>query len=152
MKFLFRLEKVLQHRKRLEILAQKDFYEADEKKRQAIDVMDEMINEISKARQRAFALQTHGGKPQRELADIDQFIKGQDVRIEIQRSKVKEIEKIVEAKREILQQKAIDYKIMDKLKDKKKNEFLSEVSKIEQKNSDEQSSIRMFYKEKEKGS
>lgn len=147
MKFLFRLEKVLQHRKHLESLAQRDFYEADEKKREAIRVMNDMIAEIGKARQRAFLLQTQGGSPQGELSDIDLFIKGQDLRIENQRSKVKEMEKLVESLREILQQKTIDYKIIDKLKDKKKNEFLAEIRKIEQKELDEHGSMRMFHKD-----
>lgn len=146
MKFQFRLEKVLQHRKRLESLAQKDFYEIDEILRKEKEFLKAMIREISLARNRALHLQSSGGKPQMELAEIDQFIKGQDVRIERQQSKVKEIEKLVEVKREILQQRSIEYKIIEKLKEKKKDEVQSEILKEEQKVLDEQSSIRLFYK------
>ena len=73
---------------------------------------------------------------------IKEIIKGQDLRIERQTTKVKELEKLVELKQEILRRAAMDVKIMEKLKEKKKNEFLFEMNKQEQKEVDELNVLR----------
>lgn len=143
MKFKFNLQKVLDYRKTKENLAEKEFREAQFLLNEEINKLNSMLNIKHQSRQRAFNIQHEGGNqaPQ-ALQQVHDFVVGQDVRIEKQRAKVKEAEKLVEEKQEILRQISIEYKIMDKLKEKKKNEFKLEVEKIEQKEFDEMSVLR----------
>jgi|SRR6185312_4000840 len=149
MKFRFGLEKVLQHRKILEDLAQKDFHEAQAALNQEIQKLEEMKQSVVSARDEAYRLQSEGGNKTPALGQIDDFIQGQDFRKEAQKKKIKECESLVESFREILRQRAIETKIMIELKDKKKTEFQVDQKKREQKFVDEMNVMR-FRKEENK--
>lgn len=142
MKFKFKLEKVLQHRKNLEDIAQKDFQEAMAALNAEINKLNEMISAVKKARDEAFKFQSEGGKSSSSLNQVHDFMMGQDLRIERQKEKIKEHESLVENLREILRQRAIDCKIISELKEKKRVEFITEKNKLEQKKSDEQNVMR----------
>lgn len=143
MKFKFNLQKVLDYRKTKENLAKKDFREAQFLLNQENEALQKMIQMKADSRTHAFKVQSQGGgSAAQALQQVHDFVIGQDVRIEKQRAKVKEAEKLVEEKQEILRQISIEYKIMDKLKDKKKKEFILEMEKKEQKELDEMSVLR----------
>lgn len=147
-RFKFPFENVLKHRKILEDLAQKDFQEAQAdlmKLRRELFAMHESIHG---ARSRAYEEQVAGGTASPSLTQIHEFIKGQDLRIERHMEKIKLAEHKVEEMREILRQKAIDYKIIEEHKEKKKSEFKVESNKKEQKEFDDLSSMRHRLKEK----
>ena len=149
MKFNFKLQKVLEHRKILEDLAQKDFLESVSALKVEEDQLDFLRTARHKAFDRRFQIQTEALDPHGLLAmqQIENFIKGQDRRIEAQKAKVQEAEKLVEFKREILRQKATEYKIIDKLKEKQKAEYVEEMNRKEQKEIDELNVIRFDLKE-----
>jgi flagellar FliJ protein len=147
MKFRFNLEKVLQHRKTLEDVAQRDFHEAQAALNIEIEKLKKIFTDVAEARERAYRLQSEGGSTTPALAQIDEFIRMQDFRKERQQEKIKECESLVESLREILRQRAIDTKIMVELKEKKKAEFHVEQRKLEQKFVDEMNVTR-FRKEK----
>jgi flagellar FliJ protein len=150
MKFRFGLEKVLQHRKIVEDLAQRDFQEAQAALHLEIQKLEDMNRAVVSARAEAYRLQSEGGKNTTPaLGQIDDFIQGQDLRKENQKKKIKECESLVESYREILRQRAIESKIMIELKDKKKTEFQVEQKKREQKFVDEMNVMR-FRKEENK--
>lgn len=143
MKFKFKLEKVLVHRKILENIAQKDFQEAQAACNLQIDVLNRLRLEKSDARKRAFSDQSQtGGQVLESLKQVHDFIQLQDIRIEKQIKTIAECEKLVEARREVLRQKAMDTKIIEKLKEKKKQQYLEEERISEQKESDDNSSMR----------
>lgn len=142
MKFKFAFETVLKHRKILEDLAQRDFQEALSRLNDEKNKLEQMREEIYIARDRAFEKSQQGGKTSPFLSQVDEFMKGQDIRIENQQLKIQECEKIVEELREILRQKAIDYKIIEGLKDKKRDEFVIEQRKIDQKRTDDLNIMR----------
>lgn len=142
MKFNFRFESVLKHRKVLEDLAQREFQEVNSRLQNEIQKLHEMHEASSKAQSVAFQRQSAGGQAGPALSQVNEFLKGQDIRIERQRLKVQEIEKQVEEMREILRQKAIDYKIIESLKEKKKEDFKKEAAKKEQKVTDDIASMR----------
>jgi flagellar FliJ protein len=146
MKFRFNLEKVLQHRQILEDLAQKDFQEAQAHLNQEIEKLEKMTKAVLDARDEAYRLQSEGGNKTPALIQIDEFIRGQDVRKERQHERIKECERLVESYREILRQRAIETKIMKELKEKKRTEFVLEQKKREQKFVDEMNVMR-FKKE-----
>lgn len=141
-KFKFKLQKILQHRKTLEDIAQRDLEEAAAELRQRETLLTQYVQSIVSARDEASRMQQLGGSLGAGLMQIDGFIKGQEVRIQRQKEQIKEQASLVENLREILRQKAIDYKIMEELREKKKKEFFEEQEKLEQKEIDDLNSMR----------
>lgn len=150
MKFRFPLQKVLEHRKVLEDLAQKDFRETEAELRHQEKVLEDLIEALRQSRLEAGRIHDQGSSdaPER-LKQIHEFEVLQDIRIKSQRAKVEECEKLVEEKREILRQKAVDLKIMERLKERRREEFLKEQASLEQKENDEISVIRFRSKDGE---
>lgn len=123
MKFKFAFEKVLKHRKTLEEVAQTDYLEALADLNQEFDKLNQLQASLEESRRFSFETQNSGGQAGSALSQVFDFQKGQDVRIERQRKVIGEHEIKVEKLQEILRLKAIDYKIIDKLKVKKKKSF-----------------------------
>ena len=147
MKFKFPLQKVLQHRKILEDLAQRDFQEALSELNLQIQKLRDMGDQVHVAHHEAFTKQNAGGRTGSDLIQIHDFLRGQDIRMERQRAKIQESEKLVENLRDILRQKAIDYKMIESLKNRKKEEFRKDKNKKEQKEADENTTMRFRFKE-----
>lgn len=148
MKFKFSLQKVLEHRKIIEGLAQKDFQEVVGQLNQEISRLDHMLKEKTAAHGRAGSLVQLGGAQGPALSQIHDFLRGQDAQIQKQRTKISEIEKLVEAQREILRLAAQEYKIMEKMRENKFEEYKAKRLSDEQKEMDEQNILR-FKKVKE---
>ncbi len=152
MKFNFRMQKVLEHRKIQEDLAKTDFQLALAKLNSEIEHLQSLVDLKKKARVKSFELETNHSVPNALqnsiLSDSNQFQKLQDLRIANQKLVVEENEKEVEAKREILKTKAIEYKIIEKVKEKKKQQFVDEANKSEQKENDEISILRFSSRNK----
>ena len=152
MKFNFRMQKVLEHRKIQEDLAKTEFQLSLARLNSEIEYLQQLIDQKKKARVKSFEVEKSEDVPNSLrntiLADSSQFQKLQDVRIENQRLVVVEQEKEVESYREILKTKAIDYKIIDKFKEKKKQQFVEEANKSEQKENDEISILRFSSRNK----
>lgn len=155
MKFKFKLQKVLQHRKVLENLAQAEFAEAQLNLQKAEERLQTMKNEIHKSEFRRHEILTSRRSagmmlsPIEELKQIDDFLKGQKIVIERQQQKVQDLQKTVEIRREILRNKVQEVKIIDKLKEKQKAEFISEFEKEEQAQMDERASLRHSFNKNE---
>lgn len=149
MKFKFKLQKVLQHRKVLENLAQAELSEALMLLAKAEEELVSMLADVYSSENRRHQILTQpsqkalsGFSPIEQLQQIDFFLKGQEIKIQHQRMKVEDIKKTVEIRREILRNKSQDVKIIDKLKEKQKAEFISEYEKVEQAEMDERASLR----------
>jgi flagellar FliJ protein len=142
MKFKFAFQTVLRYRKTVEEIAQADFSEAMAELNRQKQILSDMQEEIALARENAFQTQTDGGKAGPALSQVHEFLKGQDIRIERQRMKIQEWQVKVEELQEILRQKAIDYKIIDELRDRKKEEFRIEQNKLDQKRTDDMNIMR----------
>lgn len=142
MKFKFSLQKVLEHRKVVEDLAQKSFQEAVTRFNEQVVLLDQMINAKSAAHQSAGTLTSQGGTQGPALSQIHEFLRGQEIRIQRQRQYVEEAEKLVEEKREVLRQAALEYKIMEKMREKKFEDYKQDRLAREQKEMDEQNILR----------
>lgn len=142
MKFKFPLQKVLEHRKLRENLVQKDFQDAQALLQEQLNKLEKMNREVTEAYERSGSLTKQGGAQGPALMEIHEFLKGQRQRIHFQEQKVQEFEKLVEAKREILRQAAMDYKIMEKMRENKFEAYRQERIATEQKENDEQSILR----------
>lgn len=142
MKFKFPLQKVLNHRKLQENLAQAQFQEAMSKLNTERQKLEDMLNEKSSAHKFAFESQSKGGRAGSTLSQVFDFLKGQDIRIEKQKQKIQYCETIVEEMREILRQKAIEYKIIEGLRDRKLQQHKEAEQAREVKRADDMNSMR----------
>jgi flagellar FliJ protein len=142
MKFKFPLQKVLEHRKIRESLVQKDFQDAMGALNEETSRLEQMLEKVREAHAHAGAFSAQGGAQGPALTQIHEFLKGQEVRIQRQKQKIQELEKLVEAKREILRQAAQEYKIMEKMREKKFEDYKLERNAQDQKDMDEQSILR----------
>lgn len=142
MKFKFGLEKVLSHRKIQEDLAQRDFQEILGILNRQKEELVEFLRSIQQARQ---SVESSPGLIER-VKQIHEFIKLQDIRVANQEIKIQETEKLVELKQEVLRQKAMDKKIIERLKEKQKKAFDAEQVRVLQKELDELVTMRSQYK------
>jgi flagellar FliJ protein len=143
MKFKFPLQKVMEHRKILEDIAQRDFQEVVVELKKNQSILNDLQDQLKFAYEQAFQIQhAKSGSTSEQLKQVHDFIMGQKIRIERQKAKIQECEKLVEDKREILREKAVDYKIIERLRDRKKTEHEQELGKKEQKELDEISVLR----------
>ena len=71
-----------------------------------------------------------------------QFITGTDQTIILERNKKNELEKILDKKRQALQQKTIDKKSLERLREKQEREYTHEMLREEQKSLDEIASLK----------
>ncbi len=123
-------------------MAKKDFQEAMQAFNEEKARLEEMEQQKTGAHFKAGSLTSQGGNQGPALTQIHEFLKGQEIRIHRQMQNVQECEKLVEAKREILRQAAQEYKIMEKMRENKFEEFKHERNLEEQKEMDEQSILR----------
>ena len=142
MKFKFPLQKVLDHRKTKENLAQKHFQMAINDLLELEEQLRKMEEAVHVSHQRAGSLQNQGGAQGPALAQINEFQRGQKVLIERQQKKIEAQQKVVGEKRELLKHAAVETKIISKFKEKKFEEYRETREKEEQKEMDEQSILR----------
>jgi flagellar export protein FliJ len=142
MKFKFPLQKVLEHRKIVENLAQKDFQEVQMLLNNENDKLAQLEKAMHEAQVTAGSLSSEGGHQGAALSQIHDFLRGQRIRITQQRFRIAEVEKLVEAKRDILRQAALDYKIIEKMRENKFEEYRQGRLIEDQKEMDEQAILR----------
>jgi flagellar FliJ protein len=134
MAFQFKLEKILLHRKNIENLARKEFLEATNILNSEKTKLENYYQAIEDARASACQTQSKGGVQAAEsLCQIHDFIKGTEILIERQRFIIREKVKIVEDKQEILREASIEYKMIERLKEHKKDDYRLNMKKLEEK-------------------
>lgn len=141
-KFKFQLQNVIKHRQIKEDLAQKDFMDAVAFLRTQEEKLQKMMADLKASFRTAGQFVSQGGAQGPALQQINDFKKLQDIRIEIQKAKVREAEKIVEDRREILRLAALDTKIIEKYRERKFEDWKFEQKITEQNEMDEMSILR----------
>ena len=149
MKFKFSLEKVLRHRNLQVDLARRDYLEAQNNSNSAVNARDEMIAVRENNKTYRSELVAKNGNWQDQVQQINTYLIGQDLRIAKQNESLKLLEKEVESYREILRKALTEAKMMERLKDKKKEEFVKTYNENERKELDEISTLRHARIEKE---
>jgi flagellar FliJ protein len=147
-KFSFSLDKVLRHRHIQADLAKKDFVDAQNNLNDEVAKLANMkdLKEAALDQRRQTVQQTQSWSATVEQINI--YLAGQDVRIKNQTERLTEFENIVESRRQILQEALTAAKIIEKLREKKKEEFMKEVANYEQQEMDELSVMRFAGREK----
>lgn len=144
MAFRFRLQKVLDHRIRVENEAKRDYLAAVDNTRVALKELEDLYVAIDLARTRAHTAVT-GQTDVRTapmLQNVDVFINGQKIRIEKQRVKIRELKGEEEKFHDLLIQAAREKKTLEKLREKHLQEYREERAKREQEEIDDISVMR----------
>lgn len=131
MKFKFPLESVIHYRKQLEDEARRDFEIAQGNLDRVLQHVNYMYQQMDDSRSRIMKMQQ---EPPVDIASIrqnEEFIEGQKIRIQNERLKARELMVIVEEKQTILVERAKEHKILLKLKERRKAQFLNEQKKLE---------------------
>lgn len=147
MNFRFGLQNVLRHRKILRDEAQRDYQEAQFKVNQVLDQIRIMYNEIDNARKSIHELHLQGGNFATQVVQIEGFIEGTKLRIEIEKKKARELMMIADEKQQVLSQKSQEFKMIEKLREKKVEEFKIANRKKEAKELDDLVSTRVKRKD-----
>jgi len=148
MKFKFKLEAVKKHRKILKDLAQKDFELARLAVDQKLAQINMMYDAIDNARLMADEMHSANNVKSAPFLQIEDFILGQTVRIQMARVEVRGLMAVMEEKQEVLVERAKEHKVLEKLEQKKFAEFKKEISKKQQITADDMSIMR-FRRNKE---
>lgn len=118
-------------------LAQRDFQNAKAREMVEQDRLNMMVASLEENLARRFSTQKSGGQVSENLKTIQTFIEGQKVRIQNQEKVIEGLAKITEDKRLVLVEMMKNLKTLEKLKEKRFNEFKKEVRKREVKVLDE---------------
>lgn len=142
MKFKFSLEKLLNQRNIQVNLDRRNFVEKQNEYNAEVEKLEAMIalkNEVIANRNKQVAESSHW---QNDVEQMNLFLSGQDLRIASQNKRLKEVEKEVEFLRQILLKALTEARMVEKLKEKKKEAFIKEALATEQKELDEIVSMR----------
>ncbi|MDX9731480.1 MAG: flagellar export protein FliJ [Bdellovibrionales bacterium] len=152
MKFRFRLQKVLEHRQRLEDEAKRDYLKARAATEDALTKLRSMYQAIDDSRTRAQGIQLKENgsalsgvlrmSQSDRLQEIELFIRGQGVRIERHKEAIRSLKIEEEEKQEALVRAAREKKTLEKLREKKLQEFKEEQERREQAEADDLAVMR----------
>ena len=142
MKFKFSLEAVLKHRKTLEEIAKRDYLEEKHKANEQLKKLNFLYAQIDEARKGAAA--KSGGKKVfiEDLQYINSFISKNNIKIEIQKIVFREAMQVTEEKEEILLEAAREFKVIEKLKERRFEGHKKRARKTEIRNLDEMVTLR----------
>lgn len=144
MAFRFGLESVLKHRKRLEDVAQREYMEAQRAVDECLQAMEQMYQRIDEVRAEIAEAQKTSSKDKiQHIRDMEFFIEGQKIRIQTLRQKARELLMVAEEKHEALVEAAKEKGVLVKLKEKRLAEYNEWLRKVEAKELDDQTMIRL---------
>ncbi len=142
MVFQFRYETVLKQRKAEQDVASREYHEAQAAVQTQMTKIKRMYALIDEARERAEEMERSGGKKAQAILQIEEFIGVQKIAIQRERDKARELMAVAEEKLEVLTEKMQAFKILEKLKEKKKTEFRKEQNKRWNKEADDLTVMR----------
>jgi len=146
MRFRFRLETVMRQRKAEQDMAQREYHLAQANVQEQLNLIKRMYSQVDDAREMADKTAAKGGAQAQALAQFEEFIIGQQEFIKRARQKARELMQIAEEKLEILTEKMQSFKVLEKLKEKQKEEFKLKAKKKELKEIDDISIMRAAVK------
>ena len=142
MKFKFSLEKLLTQRHIQVNLDRRNFIEKQNEYNAEVEKLNEMIKLKSEVIANRHQQVAQSQNWQNDVEQINLFLNGQDLRIASQNKRLIELEKEVEFLRQILLKALTEARMVEKLKEKKKEAFIKEALATEQKELDEIVSMR----------
>lgn len=145
MAFRFSMESVLKHRKREEDVAHREHAEAQTVVEFCLRNIEAMYKSIDDARLSiATAERSGSGSDLHFIRSSEAFIEGQKQRIHSERLRARDLIRALEEKEEILLQRLHERKIMEKLKDRRLQEYRERIATFEQKELDDLANARSY--------
>lgn len=144
MKFEFRLQKLLEYREQLKKEAEQAYQEALSN----VALAEEELKEIEQSIVESFnyigqAIHSNDKKLKMGLASqAENYIRGQKYQARLQNQSIHELKLIVEQKREKLTRLAVDFHALEKVREKKYEEFKQKEKKKEAQKVDELVTMR----------
>ncbi len=142
MRFRFRLESVLRQREIERDMARREYLEAQNRVREQLLKIKNMYAQIDDARWAAEQLERKGGAQANALVQTEEFIQGQKVLIQKERERARDLMMESEQKLEVLTEKSQAFKILEKLKEKKREEYRKERNRRSDKEIDDLNLMR----------
>ena len=142
MKWQFRFESVLRFRKQLSDQAKMEYARARGELDQGLKALDELYQSIDQNFKSVQRLRESGGLQAEKLKTHDEFFTGQQIRIERQRQKVRELKQLAEEKHEKLLASLVEYKSLERLKEKQRERIKKEMGKKDQLQIDDMVTMR----------
>lgn len=142
MSFVFSLEVLLDHKRKLQDEARRVWVEAQSKVDQATDELNGFYKQVDDTRLQNQELERTGGALAGRLVMNDSFVEGQKIRIEHQRLKIRELKSAAEILHEQLIEAAKETKALEKLKEKQKEDYKKKMRIREMKENDEIVTLR----------
>lgn len=144
MAFQFSLNTVLKHRKRLEDVAQREYAEAQQAVNECLTAIENMYRRSDEVREEIAIEETRGTPESLKLIrEMESFLGGQKIRIETLRMKARELLIVAEEKHEALIHASQERKVLTKLKEKKLAEYKARLEKLEAKELDDLTMVRV---------
>ena len=137
MGFKFRLESLLKLRKRKEESAQIEYILARKAVDNSSDKINKMYSEIDHSRIEIFNHQNSNGQHKEMILHLESYIEGLKTKIELERNVLRQLIMEAEEKQFLLSEASKEFKILDKLKEKKLNQYKEEILKKESSEIDE---------------
>lgn len=142
MSFVFGLEVLLEHKRRLQREAQRAWAEAQRKVDAAVEELNRFYKQVDDTRNETQELAKTGGALANRIVMNDAFIDGQKYRIEAQRLKIRELKSIAEQLQDAMIEASKETKTLEKLKEKQKEEYKKKARVREMKEIDEIVTLR----------
>lgn len=139
MPFKFRMQKVLDYREQLEEEAKVRLGKAESDLRASQEKLDNLRQQLAEAQNRLFSGELMQNS---ERWLHEQYVKGLRGDVNEEAMRMRMFRQIAEEARKLLAARAIDRKLLDKLKEKQKKQFIHAENKQEQNFNDEIATIR----------
>lgn len=127
MKFSFRLEQVLKHRRMQEKVALQLMFKAKTELENEQRNLNQLFDSIDRARERRFELEQSSAGPL-EQAYVETFILGQNMRIEKQKLRIRDFQIAFEREQDSYRDALLRVRVLENLKDKKLDEFKKKLN------------------------
>lgn len=141
-KFQFRLQRVMEMKEEVEKQRMVDLAEVKKRVTRELEALEKLREEDQNCRAH---IKERGSQKRINPATMDmiyRYLKKLEADIDTQQGKVSDVKDEMEKKRQVLLDAAKERKILEKLKDRKKSDYLSDLSKKEQKTLDEISAVK----------
>lgn len=149
MRFRFSLESVLKHRARVEEIAQREFAEAQAKVDECLCQIETMYKRMDEVREDIAKAQGQGSAEKiEEVREMETFIVGQKIRVERMRLEARALLQVAEEKQDALILAAQEKKILQRLKEKRQQEYRERMNMIEAKELDDLTMVRQAWRKK----
>ncbi|MBF0302473.1 MAG: flagellar export protein FliJ [Desulfamplus sp.] len=140
-KFNFRLQPVLKYREHLENIAKQEYFQASMDVKSA----EEQIKQMEQGYQITsdnVEQETRKGIPAQLFRQYNDYLEALENDIILKRKEHEQLQKVLAVKQQALTKKSVERKVIERLREKKKSEYVEEFMAEDQKRADDMTSLK----------